>query len=192
MAIVPIPATVARMTPYIRIMAERGGHVRADINDNVVSGEMLEIASVRSITDITIGGREVSVWRAFSEATAGMPIEAYPSSLPTYTFTLNRVMLYNSAFDKSTRADSVLETFGFTDYNIGFDLVAQYKPLNIQITMLSPRAPDGTAIAGFTGPVTMLFEGVWLGTHTLAFDTETNAPVMQSVPCTAKSLIVTQ
>lgn len=192
MAIVPIPATVARLQPYIVLKAEIGGHVRADINDVPTPGAYQEIASVTSISNIVAGGREVSVWRAFNEARAGLPVEAYPNGLPNYSFTLGRIMLNNSVFAKSARADSIMETFGFYDYNNGFDLIAQFKPLNMQITLLSPRDASGTPIPGFTGPVSMTFEGVWLGSFTLGFDAETSAPIMQSVPCTAANLVVSQ
>ena len=101
-------------------------------------------------------------------------------------------MLHNDPTQAAgTRPDSIMNIFGFNAYNGGFDILSQYKPLNIGITMMSPRDPaTGAIVAGYPQDQVVALIGVWLEGFPLQFDV-TGAGEMtmtQSVSATFASI----
>lgn len=188
MAIIPIPTTLARLQPYIDIFAVRGGMSIDDAVKGVVNGSEVKIGSITSL-NIQMK-RDTAIWREFDSARAGLPKEVYPG-LPTYELTLNKIMLYKDMFNASgSTPDSIMTLFGFNDWNAGFDIVSQSRPLMIKVQLLSPRDTAGNVVAGYPGFSNLIFYDVWLDAFPLKFGLEgTDLTIDQEVGAKAAGII---
>lgn len=188
MPIIPIPQTLARLQPYIDIFTVPGGMGIDDAVNAVISGSERKLGACTSLSiDIS---RETNIWREFNSDRAGLPKEAYPT-LPTYELTLNRIMLNKNMYDASGAThDSMMTAFGFTEWNSGFDIVAQYRPLMIKVQLLSPRDPAGNTVAGYPGFASLIFYDVWLDAFPMKFGLDgTDLVIDQEVGAKAAGVI---
>lgn len=167
---IPIPQTIARLRPYIDVYAVRGGSSVEDAVNGIVSGTETKIATIRELTiDMK---RDTDIWRELNTDRAGLPREVYPT-LPTYELSLSKIMLNKDLFDASgNRHESLMTLFGFNDFNGGFDIISQTKPLIIKVSLESPRDSDGKVIAGYPTAGSLLFYDCWLDSFPLQFSAE--------------------
>lgn len=150
-----IPQTQARLQPYINLYTIKGGsqlQTPADILTIVQSGEGIEQLGAIQKIGIT-QTRNTHPWRELNADIYGKIIEVYPD-LPNYSLTLTRMVLYQ---------ENVLEAFGFD----GSDLIYQYKPFIIVITLM---APDHLLSDGTAKPVTWIYHNCWFENFNMSFD----------------------
>jgi NAD(P)H-dependent flavin oxidoreductase YrpB (nitropropane dioxygenase family) len=159
-----------------------------DAVNGVISGAEKKIGSINSV-DVRID-RDTNIWREFNSDRAGLPKEVYPT-LPTYELTLTKIMLYKNMHDASGAThDNLMTTFGFNEWQSGFDVVAQHKPLMIKIQLLSPRDPAGNVVAGYPAYGNLIFYDVWLDSSPMKFELSgTDLVIEQSVGAKAAGII---
>lgn len=188
MAIIPIPQTLARLQPYIDIFAVRGGMSIDDAIKGVINGTEQKLGTISSI-DVKMD-RDTSIWREFNSDRAGLPKEVTPG-LPTYELTLNKIMLYKDLFNASGQAhESIMTLFGFNEWNSGFDVVSQYRPLMIKVQLLSPRDTAGNLVAGYPNFGNLIFYDVWLDAFPMKFGLDgTDLVIDQEVGAKAAGVI---
>lgn len=191
---VPIPQTTARLQPYISIRTVMGG---VDISDLDALPETLvanasSVLEIATIDDLNIDiKRETSVWREFSAARPGLPREATPG-LPTYELTLKKVMLNKDLQNGEDRPDSLMTLFGFSEWNNGFDIISQDKPVLLYVDLLSPRDSRNNAIAGYPKTRTMVFYGCWFDAFPMKFSlgSDSNLQVEQETKAKAAGILM--
>ena len=188
MPAIPIPQTLARLQPYIDIYTVPGGMSIDDAVKGAFEGSDTKIGSINSV-DIRIE-RDTNIWREFNSDRAGLPTEVYPT-LPTYELTLTKIMLYRNMHDASgATPDNLMTTFGFNEWQSGFDIVAQHKPLLIKIQLLSPRDTQGNVVPKYPSPCSLIFYDVWLDASPMKFDLSgTDMVIEQSVGAKAAGII---
>jgi len=188
MASIPIPSTIARLQPYIDVFTVRGGMSLDEAVAGVAAGTETKMASINSLkVDIK---RETAIWREFDTERAGLPKEVYPT-LPTYELTLKRIMLYKNMLDASGAThDSIMTAFGFNQWNAGFDIISQYKPLIIKVQLASPKDTTGAVISGYPNYGNLIFYGCWLDAFPLNFKLDgTDLVIEQEVTAKAAGVI---
>jgi len=185
---IPIPQTLARLKPYIDIYTVKGGMSVDEAIAGIVSGTESKIGSIESIA-VEIK-RDTSIWRELNTDRAGLPKEVVPG-LPTYELTLNKIALHKDLDDASGKThDSIMTLFGFKDWNAGFDIISQDKPLMIKLSLVSPRDSNGATISGYPNTGSLLFYGCWLDAFPLKFDVnETDMLIKQEVKAKAAGVI---
>jgi len=167
---VPIPQTTARLQPYISIRAVPGG---VDVSDlGTLAAQLAGNSSVKEIATVSELSieikRDTSIWREFSESRRGLPREVVPG-LPTYELTLKRIMLNKDVQNNKNQADSLMTLFGFDQWQAGFDIVSQNKPLLIYVQLLSPRDSTDALVPGYPASKTMVFYGCWFDALPMKF-----------------------
>ncbi len=191
--LIPIPQTVARLQPYIKIFTIPGG-MSSDIDAMVANPG--DIASTNEIGTINMLEckleRDTNIWRELNTKRGGLPREVYPT-LPTYGLTLRKIMLYVDPVTK--KQESIMTLFGFNStnsYNNGFDIISQHKPLQISIELSSPTDLTGNVVEGYPAPMTIHFIGVWLDGFPLKFEAAeaTELVIAQEVTAKAAAVIV--
>jgi hypothetical protein len=148
-----------------------GGVDISDINNlaaalNANASSVVEIATINEFS-VKID-RPTSEWREFSSSRPGMPREIVPG-LPSYELTLKKIMLNKDLQNNKNQADNLLTLFGFDQWQAGFDIVAQNKPLLIYLELLSPRDANNQLITGFPASKTIVFYGCWFDALPMKF-----------------------
>jgi len=190
---VPIPQTAARLQPYISIKAIPGGVDISDLSTLAASlaANASSIKEIATINELSIDiKRETTVWREFSDARRGLPREVVPG-LPTYELTLKKIMLNKDLQNNKNQADSLMTLFGFDQWQAGFDIVAQNKPLLIYVELLSPRDSSNTLVTGYPPSKTMVFYGCWFDALPMKFSlTGTDMVIEQETKAKAAGIFM--
>ena len=146
-----IPQTKARLQPYIKLYTIKGGGnvtEPQEIAQLVQQDEGLQV--VGGVQRVQISqNRGTNIWRELNADTYGKIQEVVPE-LPTYNLQLDKIVLYK---------ENILEAFGFD----GSDILNQYKPFFVSISLL---APDNVDI----DPLTYIYHNCWFEGFELEFN----------------------
>ena len=156
-----VPHTRTRLKGFVTLATYPGGLYTEDpqtIINNL--GAFVTIGSAQSLT--IKQDRETNNYRReFKGSEHPIPAETYPG-LPVYGATMERVDLYDT---------NLLEAFGVDDVNI----VAQYKPLVIQVIQPVPEDKDGNPLTINGKPLkgrTYILPGCWFASMPIEFNIE--------------------
>jgi hypothetical protein len=156
-----IPATQARLQPYIQMYASQGGY-----DGTGPLPTLSQLRLVGAVSKIMFKSkRTVGNWRQLDANSFGKIMETYPN-LTEYEFSFTRVMLYNS---------DALEELGW----LGPDVIMQNRPLFLILILKSPN----TAIA--PEKAWGIF-GTWMKEVGAEFDLTNDGgdmKILQEVPC---------
>jgi len=190
---VPIPQTTARLQPYITIRAVPGGVDIADLGTLAaqLAANASSVKEIATIQEISIEiKRDTTIWREFSSTRRGLPREVVPG-LPTYELTLSKIMLNKDMQNNKNQADSLMTLFGFDQWQAGFDIVSQNKPLLIYLELLSPRDSSDALVAGYPPSKTLVFYGCWFDALPMKFSLEgTDMVIKQETKAKAAGLFM--
>jgi hypothetical protein len=168
---VPIPSTGARLQPYITIRSIPGGVDISDLNTlaTQLAANASSVKEIATINEISIEiKRETSIWREFSDSRRGLPREVVPG-LPTYELTLKKIIMNKDLQNNKNQADNLMTLFGFDQWQAGFDIVSQNRPLLIYLELLSPRDANNALVPGYPASKTMVFYGCWFDSLPMKF-----------------------
>ena len=151
-----IPLTDVRLQPYITVrVPDAGGEGQEQI-----------VGSISKVTwEVT---RDVNVWRQLraEDKDPGLAQEVYPSTLPVYTLTFTKVVLYKETF---------MEAFGLTATGEGYDILGQRKAVDVKIQLLEPadlNTMNQVTTDNSSVTVTITFKNVWFKNLPFEFDIE--------------------
>jgi hypothetical protein len=175
-----IPITDLRLQPYITITVPGAGENGASKTIGAISKISWDVA------------RDTAVRRQLNadDADPGLGIEVYPKSLPTYTLTISKVVLYKESF---------MEAFGQTAVNEGYDILGQRRAVDIEVKLHEPTAESINnaalnQVASDNSKVTVVikFIGVWFDKLPMAFDIDGDMKMEQEVTGKAAYVTVTR
>lgn len=168
-----IPKTRARLQPYIKLFATKGGYDGTEPTPNFEEANLQLIGAAKKVG--VDEARSIGMWRELNADTLGRIQETYPN-LPTYKLSLERVTLYRSF---------LLDEFGFgTDKNSSAaDLIMQSRPMVIEVKWFSPNST--------TIPIkSWQFFGCWFENNKVEADVEAgDLRIVQSADLTCAGVI---
>lgn len=181
--IVPIPSTIGRLQQYILVSAAIWN---GDLDS--LPSKFVELGTIESF-DLKVR-RETSTWRDFNSTRPGLSREVVPG-LPTYECTISKIMLNKDLQNNLSSADTLMTLLGFNStsgaYNNGFDIIAQDKPLVMQLQLLSPRDANGNTVAGYPEPQPLTFVSCWFDGFPMKFSVEDTGAMVAKQESTFKA-----